>query len=141
MVNHRNNLAQEIEKIGYQNVDYILCLSNTDVHWQAMTRAIKPQGTICSIVENEHPLNMDTLKSKSAAFVWEFMFTRSMYQTADIAEQGSLLNHLSQLIEDGLIMTTCKDVIKPINAQNLRDAHQRLEQGKTIGKIALADWN
>ncbi|MEL4897098.1 zinc-binding alcohol dehydrogenase family protein [Crocosphaera sp. Alani8] len=141
VVNHRNNLAQEIEKIGYQNVDYILCLSNTDVHWQAMTRAIKPQGTICSIVENEHPLNMDTLKSKSAAFVWEFMFTRSMYQTADIAEQGSLLNHLSQLIEDGLIMTTCKDVIKPINAQNLRDAHQRLEQGKTIGKIALADWN
>ncbi len=106
-----------------------------------MTKAIKPQGKICSIVENEHPLNMDTLKSKSAGLVWEFMFTRSMYQTEDMAEQSKLLGKLSQLIEDGVIVSTCNDVVKPINAKNLRDVHQRLEHGKTIGKIALAEWN
>ncbi|MEO0835110.1 MAG: zinc-binding dehydrogenase [Cyanobacteria bacterium J06642_3] len=122
-------------------VDYILCLNDTDGHWQAMTKAIKPQGTICCIVDNEQPLAVDTLKSKSAGLVWEFMFTRSMYQTEDIAEQSKLLNDLSQLIEDGVIMTTCNDVLKPINAQNLRDVHQRLEKGRTIGKIALADWS
>ena len=141
VVNHRNDLAEEIEKIGYKNVDYILCLSHTDDHWQAMTKAIKPQGIICSIVENKHPLAMDTLKSKSAGLVWEFMFTRSMYQTEDMAEQSKLLNELSQLIEDGVIISTCNDVVKPINAQNLRDVHQRLEKGRTIGKIALADWS
>ncbi len=141
VVNHRHNLAEEIEKVGYQNVDYILCLNDTDGHWQAMTEAIKPQGTICSIVENEGPLGMDTLKSKSAAFVWEFMFTRSMYQTEDMAEQGNLLNELSQLIEDGVIITTCNEVVKPIDAKNLRDVHQRVEKGKTIGKIVLAEWN
>ena len=141
VVNHRNDLAKEIEKIGYRNVDYILCLSHTDAHWQAMTKAIKPQGTICSIVENEHPLNMDTLKSKSAGLVWEFMFTRSMYQTEDMSEQSKLLNELSQLIEDGVITSTCNDVVKPINAQNLRNVHQRLEKGRTIGKIAIADWS
>ena len=141
VVNHQNDLADEIEKIGYENVDYILCLSHTDGHWQAMTKAIKPQGTICSIVENEQPLDMDTLKSKSAGFMWEFMFTRSMYQTEDMAEQGDLLNELSQLVEDDVIISTCNDVVKPINAKNLRDVHQRLEQGRTIGKIALADWN
>ena len=141
VINHRHDLAEEIEKIGYKNVDYILCLSHTDGHWQAMTKAIKPQGTICSIVENEHPLDMDTLKSKSAGLVWEFMFTRSMYQTEDMAEQSKLLNELSQLIEDGVIVSTCNDVVQPINAQNLRDVHQRLEKGRTIGKIALADWN
>ena len=140
VVNHRHDLAEEIEKIGYNNVDYILCLSHTDGHWQAMTKAIKPQGTICCIVGNERPLAMDTLKSKSAGLVWEFMFTRSMYQTEDMAEQGKLLNELSQLIEDGAIMTTCNDVVAPINAKNLQDVHQRLEQGRTIGKIALADW-
>ncbi|MEO0843297.1 MAG: zinc-binding alcohol dehydrogenase family protein, partial [Cyanobacteria bacterium J06643_5] len=113
VVNHRNNLALEIEKIGYQNVDYILCLNDTDGHWEAMTKAIKPQGMICSIVENEQPLDMNTLKSKSASFVWEFMFTRSMYQTEDMAEQSNLLNELSQLIENGVIITTCSDVVKP----------------------------
>ena len=141
VVNHRNNLADEIEKIGYQNVDYILCLNDTDGHWEAMTKAIKPQGVICSIVENKQPLDMDTLKSKSAGIVWEFMFTRSMYQTEDMVEQSNLLGELSQLIEDGVIVSTCNDVVKPINALNLRDVHQRLEKGKTIGKIVLAEWN
>ena len=141
VINHRHDLAEEIEKVGYKNVDYILCLSHTDGHWQAMTKAIKPQGTICSIVENEHPLDMDTLKSKSAGLVWEFMFTRSMYQTEDMAEQSKLLNELSQLIEDGVIVSTCNDMVKPINAKNLRDVHQRLEKGRTIGKIALTDWS
>jgi zinc-binding alcohol dehydrogenase family protein len=141
VINHRNDLAEEIEKIGYKNVDYILCLSHTDGHWQAMTKAIKPQGKICSIVENEHPLNMDTLKSKSAGLVWEFMFTRSMYQTEDMAEQSKLLGELSKLIENGVIVSTCNDVVKPINAKNLRDVHQRLEKGRAIGKIALAEWN
>ena len=140
VVNHRNNLADEIKKIGYETVDYILCLNDTDGHWSAMTEAIKPQGIICSIVENSEPLDMSTLKSKSASFVWEFMFTRSMYQTEDIAEQGKLLNELSQLVENGEIITTCKKIIKPINAKNLRDVHQNLEQGQAIGKIVLAEW-
>jgi len=141
VVNHRHNLAEEIKKIGYQNVDFILCLNDTDGHWQAMTQAIAPQGLICSIVENKRPLDMDTLKSKSAGLVWEFMFTRSMYQTADMAEQGNLLNELSLLIEDGVIVSTCNDVVKPINAKNLRNVHQRLELGRTIGKIAIAEWS
>ena len=141
IINHRKNLADEIKQIGYETVDYILCLNDTDGHWQAMTKAIKPQGTICSVVENKEPLNMSTLKSKSASFVWEFMFTRSMYQTEDIAEQGKLLNEISQLVEAGEIVSTCNDVIKPINAKNLRDVHQRLEHGRAIGKIVLAGWS
>lgn len=141
VVNHRHNLAEEIEQVGYQNVDYILCLNDTDGHWQAMTKAIKPQGMICSIVGNKQPLEMNTLKSKSAGLVWEFMFTRSMYHTEDIAEQGSLLNEISQLIDNNTLMSTCNDVVKPINALNLRNVHQRLEKGRTIGKIVLAEWS
>ncbi len=141
IANHRHNLADEIAKLGYDTVDYILCLNDTDGHWQAIAQAIKPQGIICSIVENKKPLQMDTLKNKSAGLVWEFMFTRSMYQTDDLAEQGKLLNKVSQLIEAGVIVTTCNDIVKPINAKNLRNVHQRIEKGSAIGKIVLADWN
>ena len=140
-VNHRHNLAEEIAKIGYETVDYILCLNDTDGHWQAITQAIRPQGMICSVVENKKPLDMGTLKRKSVGLVWEFMFTRSMYQTGDMAEQGKLLNQVSQLIENNTLVATCNDIIKPINAKNLRNVHQRIEQGKAIGKIVLADWH
>ena len=66
IVNHRHHLAEEIAKVNYQTVDYILCLNDTDGHWQAIAEAIKPQGTICTVVENKQPLSMDTLKNKLA---------------------------------------------------------------------------
>ena len=141
IVNHRNNLADEVEKVGYKFLDYILCLNNTDSHWNAMTKIIKPQGMICSIVENKHPLNMGILKSKSAGFIWEFMFTRSMYETDDMNQQHLLLNEISKLIDSKVLHTTCNDIIKPINAKNLRNVHSRIEKVSAIGKIILADWN
>jgi hypothetical protein len=57
-----------------------------------MAETIRPHGRIVSIVESARPLDLNLLKSKSATFAWEFMFTRSMYQTPDIAVQGHLLN-------------------------------------------------
>ena len=92
------------------------------------------------IVGNKGPLDMTELKNKSASLHWEFMFTRSKYQTADMAEQGAILHRISQLVEAGDIVTTCCDIVRPINARNLRSVHQRIEQGNTIGKIVLADW-
>ncbi|MEM6449960.1 MAG: zinc-binding alcohol dehydrogenase family protein [Cyanobacteria bacterium P01_D01_bin.105] len=141
IVNHRHNLAVELKSIGYQTVDYILCFNDTDGHWAAMAEAIKPQGMICSIVENREPLNMGALKSKSAGFVWEFMFTRSMYETTDMAEQRALLNRVSELVDEGRVKTTCREVVTPINAQTLRLVHEKIEAGRTIGKIVLTDWS
>ena len=106
-----------------------------------IAQAIKPQGTICSVVENKQPLAMDVLKKKSAGLVWEFMFTRSMHQTEDMAQQGKLLNEISRLIDNDTLVSTCKDIVTPINAANLKNVHQRIETGKAIGKIVLAGWS
>jgi NADPH:quinone reductase-like Zn-dependent oxidoreductase len=140
IANHQD-LTTTLESLGHSSVDYILCCNNTDQHWLAMTQAIKPQGLICSIVENQAPLDLAPLKSKSAGFVWEFMFTRAMYQTPDMAQQGALLNTIALLVDAGTLKTTCNEVITPINAENLRAVHALIEQGKTVGKIVLSDWN
>lgn len=121
-------------------MDYILCLNNTDQHWLAMTQAIAPQGRICSIVETTEAIDLGLLKSKSASFVWEFMFTRSMYQTDDMIEQQRLLNEIAALVDKGELVTTVNEIIQPINAENLRKAHAAVEQGSSIGKLVLADW-
>jgi zinc-binding alcohol dehydrogenase family protein len=139
VINHRNPVGKELAALGMANVDYILCLNNTEQHWPAMAEAIKPQGRICSIVETPE-VDLDLLKSKSATFVWEFMFTRSMYQTPDMIEQQRLLNTVAELIDNHGLQTTANKLIKPINAENLRRAHAMIEQGNAIGKIVLADW-
>ncbi|NKB81196.1 MAG: zinc-binding alcohol dehydrogenase family protein [Nitrospirales bacterium] len=140
VVNHRNALDKELGIIASPQVDYIFCLNNTGQHWSAMANAIAPQGRICSIVETPEPVDLDLLKSKSATFVWEFMFTRSMYQTPDMIEQQRLLTSIAKLIDEGQLVTTVNEVIRPINAENLRKAHASIEQGNTIGKVILADW-
>lgn len=104
-----------------------------------MANAIVPQGRIASIVETE-PVDLSLLQSKSATFVWELMFTRSMYQTPDMIEQQHLPNEIAMLVDRGEIISTMNEVIRPISASNLRIAHRLIEQGDMIGKVVLADW-
>jgi NADPH:quinone reductase-like Zn-dependent oxidoreductase len=79
-----------------------------------------------------------TKKQKSATFVWELMFTSSLFQTQDMIVQYHLLNAVTNLIDSKKIKTTLTDLLSPINAENLRKAHKKLESGRTIGKIVLS---
>ncbi|GFZ76571.1 hypothetical protein GCM10008018_22500 [Paenibacillus marchantiophytorum] len=87
--------------------------------------------------ETEQPLNLTLLKNKSVTFVWELMFTRSMFQTADMIEQHHLLDEVAQLIAAGTLRSTLAERFSPINAANLRKAHAILEAGSTVGKVVL----
>lgn len=137
IINHRENLLQQLNDEGIGEVDYIFCLNDTDGHWDGMGEAIKPQGSICSIVENEKDLDLNVLKSKSVTFVWEFMYTRSMFQTEDMIEQHRLLNKASDLFEEGIFQTTLTKTFQPINAEQLKKAHKEVESGKMIGKLIV----
>ena len=140
VVDHRE-LINSMHAAGHEQVDYIFCLNNTDQHWLSLCDLVKPQGIICSIVETKQPVDLNGLKNKSASFVWELMFTRSMFQTDDMIEQHHLLNEVSGLIDAGKIKTTVTNVLSPINAENLRRAHAQLESGTTIGKVVLEHWH
>ena len=137
-INHHHDLNQELERIGIPEVDYILCFNDTDQYFATMAEIIRPQGKICSIVGNREPLNLDLLKSKSATFAWEFMFTRSMYETDDMLRQHALLNEVASFVDEGLITTTMTRSIGPLSAESLRTAHAEVETGSMIGKLVLS---
>ena len=63
--------------------------------------------------------------------------TRSMLQTADLAEQHALLDKVAELVDAGKIRTTVVEHFGTINAANLKRAHVLLETGKARGKIVL----
>jgi NADPH:quinone reductase len=141
LINHYDSLRPQLEELEISQVDYVLCLNNTDAHWNGMADVIAPQGTICSIVDNRDPLNLALLKPKSVTFVWEFMFTRSANQTDDMVRQHEILEEMSRLVDEGKLRTTLTEVVSPINAENLRKVHAALESGRTIGKIVLEDFS
>ena len=79
-------------------------------------------------------------KSKAVSTHFEFMFTRSMFQTEDMIEQHHILNKVSDLIDNNTIKTTLGEHFGRINAENLRKAHAFLETGKAKGKIVLEEF-
>lgn len=106
-----------------------------------MKDLVAPQGKICSIVETKNSVDLGgTFCQKSATFVWELMFTRSLFQTPDMIAQHNLLSAVADLIDSKIINTTLTEVLSPINAENLRKAHQKLESGTAIGKIVLSGF-
>jgi hypothetical protein len=54
--------------------------------------------------------------------------------------QHYLLNTVADLIDNNKIKSTLTDVLSPINAENLRKVHGKLESGTTIGKIVLSGF-
>lgn len=140
VINHHESLRTQLESIGLQFVNYIFCLNSTEKHWEAMADVIMPQGKICSIVETHELLDLELLFRKSATFVWELMFTRALFQTEDMLEQHKLLNQLASLVDEGKVKTTLTEKMSPINAENLRKAHARLESGTVIGKIVIENF-
>ncbi|MDQ1914224.1 zinc-binding alcohol dehydrogenase family protein [Paenibacillus sp. GD4] len=141
VIDHFEAFVPQLQAVGFNQVDYILCLNSTEKHWTNMAEAIAPQGKICSIVETNELLNLTLLKNKSVTFVWELMFTRSMYQTPDMIEQHKLLNEIARLVDEGVVRTTTSETLTPINAANLRKAHAMLETGRTVGKVVLEGFS
>lgn len=133
-----NDLSGELAKHNIKFVDFIFILNDTDGHWPAVTQLIAPQGHICSIVENAQPLNQDALKSKSAALHWEFMYTRSMYQTADMARQGEILDNVAKLVDEGVVESALNETLHGLSVETIREAHQKVLAGHMRGKVVIA---
>ena len=141
VIDHTKSLPDQLQHLTCSTVDYILNNASTEQYWGAMCEVIKPQGHICCLVDTTRAVDLNALKRKSATFAWEFMFTRSMFQTDDMLEQHNLLTQVAHWIDAGLIHSTLTETISPINAANLRMAHAKLESGGMIGKLVLSGWH
>jgi zinc-binding alcohol dehydrogenase family protein len=140
VVDHFGDLVEEVRTTGRRHVDYVLILNDAERHFAAAAKILAPQGGICSIIRAGAPVDVTPLMGKSCSVSWEFMFTRPSNATADMIEQHYLLNEVARLIDQGVIRTTMNQVIAPINAAHLRDAHALVEAGRSIGKVVLAGW-
>lgn len=135
VVDHSQPLAPQIEALGGAPA-FVFSTTQTDRHLAEIAKLIAPQGRF-ALIDDPATLDVSVLKQKSVSLHWEFMFTRSMFQTSDMAEQGKLLNEVSRLVDAGTLCTTFAEHFGAINAANLRRAHGLIESGRAKGKIVL----
>lgn len=136
VIDHSQPLAAELKRIGLDSVTHVASLTQTDQHLEQLVEALAPQGKL-ALIDDPADLDVLKLKRKSISLHWEFMYTRSMFETADMIEQHKLLNRVSELIDQGVLKTTFGEHYGRIEAANLKRAHALLESGKAKGKIVL----
>ncbi|MDG9881218.1 zinc-binding alcohol dehydrogenase family protein [Pseudomonas sp. GD04058] len=136
VVDHRQPLAEALRSAGVQHVTHVASLTQTDQHLDQLVEALAPQGKL-ALIDDPQQLDVAKLKRKSLSLHWEFMYTRSLFETPDMLEQHKLLERVAELIDAGTLKTTLGEHFGTINAENLRRAHQLLESGAAKGKIVL----
>ena len=136
-VNHHEDLAAQVLTLAPHGVDWLFT-AHSEGQLETYAQIVRPFGQVVAIDDGSR--DVSPLKSKSISWHWELMFTRALYQTADMIEQHRLLNKVADLADQGQIRTTVTSTLTPISAKNLRHAHELIESGRTLGKLVLTGW-
>lgn len=135
VIDHRADLAAQVRDIGLAP-EYVAALTATGQHWPAIVELIAPRGHV-ALIDDPEDLDIAPAKPKALTISWEFMFTRPMFGTADIAAQRSLLNRVSAMLDQGVLQSTVTERAAGLSAETLTEAHKRQESGRVIGKQVL----
>ncbi|MGW6740078.1 zinc-binding alcohol dehydrogenase family protein [Streptomyces sp. NPDC055025] len=135
IVDH-HRLVESAGEMAPEGLDYLFS-PHSHGNIEAFARIVRPFGHITAIDE---PAGLDLLplKPKSIAWHWELMFTRSMYRTDDMGEQGKLLETVAGLVDAKRIRTTLTTTVDDFSATGMREAHRLVESGRTTGKVVVA---
>jgi NADPH:quinone reductase-like Zn-dependent oxidoreductase len=136
VIDHSQSLPSQLEALGFTWVDVILSLTASDRHLPELARVLAPQGHL-GVIDDPKGFDFAALRGKSASIHFEFMFSRSSFETPDIARQHEILGSIADLVDAGTLRTTMAKNVGRIDAANLRRAHAIVESGRALGKIVL----
>lgn len=137
VLNHKNDLADEFEAHGIQDVDFILCTFSTDMYYEKMVELVRPRGHIATLVELDNNQDLNALKDKSITFTHEFMYTRPICDMDNLQRHHDYLTDVTEKMEAGHYQTTLSETIKGLTPDTLFEAHQKLEAHQMIGKLVI----
>lgn len=136
VVDHRQPLATQVAALGIGAPAFVFSTTQTQLHLEQIAELIAPQGRL-ALIDDPASFDIGLFKRKSVSVHWEYMFTRSMFDTSDIAAQGQLLEEVSRLVDDGSLRSTLTGRLGTIDAATLKEAHRLLESGTARGKLVL----
>lgn len=137
VVNHHGDLAGEVLALAPDGVDRLFT-AHSEGQIETYAQIVRPFGQIVAIDDGAR--DVFPLKDRSISWNWEFMFTRPVQQTPDMVEQHRLLCRVADLVDEGRIRTTMTRELTPISAETLREAHEWVEGGRTVGKVVVHGW-
>lgn len=136
VIDHSKPLAPQIEALGIGQPGWVFSTTHTHQYIEQIAEFIAPQGHF-GLIDDPETLNIMPFKTKAISTHWELMFTRSLFETADIQRQHDILNEVADLLDRGKIRTTATETLGKIDADTLKRAHEIIESNKAKGKLVL----
>ncbi len=139
VLDYNSPLSTQLDALGLSRVTHIASLTHTQEYLPQFVDILAPFGEL-ALIDDPSELDITPLKRRSLTVHWELMFTRSLFQTSDLARQSEILSELAALVDAQLIRTTFTEHFGVINAHNLKRAHALIESGRSRGKITLSGF-
>ncbi len=105
MIDHSRPLAEQVAALGIGAPAFVFSTTETLRHLSEIVELIAPQGRF-GLIDDPDALDVTPFKRKAVSIHWELMFTRSIFQTADMSEQGGSSARSRNLFDEGRIQTT-----------------------------------
>lgn len=137
VIDPRADWRDQLGALDVDTVDYVASLTASGEHAAKSADILSPQGAFCLIDDPAH-FDIGVFKRKSIAIHWELMFTRPLYETHDLHEQGRLLRRVAQLVDEGVLKSTMNAPVHSLDVGTLEAAHLELRAGTAIGKRVLS---
>jgi zinc-binding alcohol dehydrogenase family protein len=137
-INHREDIVKQVEELKLEvPIKYVFITHTpTSGYLGPAAKICAPFGKVCSIVQDkEMPMYGTEFMAKSLTFVWALLGTKPYYGV-DAESHGKILEKLSGLLDDETVKCHCTQKLK-FDEEGLRKAHEIIEGGKAIGKVAL----
>jgi NADPH:quinone reductase len=135
IINHRKPLKEQIDALGL-TVDCAFLCFDTNGYLPILIEVVRPFGQIVSIVEVHSPIPFHDALEKAQTFHWELMFVKPA-TNYNVLSQAVILNKIADLIDNGTLKRIDWKTYDDLSVANLREVHETLESGKSIGKIVL----
>jgi len=135
-IDHSKPWKDQLNESGFDDVTHVVSLNHTGTYVAQIVDVLRPEGQM-ALIDDPKVLDIAPFKRKSLSVHWEFMFTRSLFNTSTQSRQHALLNRVATLIDNGTIRSTMTQRVEGIRADNLKAVHSQIESGGARGKIVV----
>lgn len=136
VINHREPLLPQLQAVGIEQTAFIFPTTHAQDYLPQYPAIIAPQGRL-GLLDSPESFDVVAFKQKSVSIHWEYMATRTLFNTDDMAEQGKILAEIAALVDAGKLQPTGTEVMSSLSAATLREAQRKVETGTSIGKLVI----
>jgi NADPH:quinone reductase-like Zn-dependent oxidoreductase len=135
VVDHTQDIAQQLEASGQKHVDMVLSTAGSAENIGRIAQILRPFGQV-SITDAIPAFDAGLLAPRSITLHTEMIFSRILAGYG-LKSQARILETTAALAEAGALRPLTTTRIRGLSVESMRIAHEHVETRRTAGKVVI----